>query len=70
MVKPDWRRRSADVEDHFYPRLVHLLEDVVEPREFEMALGRLKGVPRKVAHADQCESRLLHQRNIVTDLFG
>lgn len=68
-MQPNWRRRSADVEDHFYPGLVHLLENAVEPREFEMALRRLKGVPGKVPHADQGESRLPHQRNILTDLF-
>jgi acetolactate synthase-1/2/3 large subunit len=52
MMKPDGRRRSADIEHHFYSRRVHLLQDLVEPCEFKLSLGWFKGVPGKVAHAD------------------
>lgn len=53
----------------FYSRRVHLLHNLVEPCEFKMSLGWFKGVPGKIAHADQGESRLLHERDILPDLF-
>src|SRR5450755_1302302 len=68
-MKPDGRWRSSDIEDHLDSRLVHLLKYLVEPREFEVSLRWLKGVPRKVAHADHSESRMLHEGNILANLL-
>jgi hypothetical protein len=70
VVEPDGRRLARDVEDHLQAGLVHLLEDVVEPRELELAVGRLEGVPREVAHPHERESRGLHQRDVPADLLG
>src|SRR5664279_2194766 len=50
--------------------MVHLLQDLVEPHEFKLALGWFKRVPGKVAHADPTESCLFHERNILLDLFA
>ena len=70
MMQPDWRRRSSDVENHLYSRLVHLLQNLVEPCEFKLSLRWFESVPGKIAHADHGESRLLHELDILADLFG
>ena len=36
-MKPDWRRGPTDIENHLYPRLVHLPEYVVEPSERKLS---------------------------------
>ena len=69
-MKPDGRRGSTNVENHLNPRLVHLLQNLIEPGELKLPLRRLEGIPGEVAHANQGEAGLLHQRNILTDLFG
>src|ERR1039458_9008410 len=57
-------------EEHRYSRRVHLLQNLVEPCEFEVSLRWFKGVPGKIAHADQGESSLLHERDVLPDLLG
>ena len=37
VMEPDGSRRSANIEHHLDSRVVHLLENVVEPREFKLS---------------------------------
>src|SRR5271165_82341 len=69
-MKPDRRDRAWNVENHPDSSGLHLVQDLVEPRKFKLALRWFERIPGEIAHAHDVEPRALHDGDVLIDLLG